>query len=111
MEPKDIKYGKIENAEFGLREYCAGLYLTFSSSSGSWGVSTSIEANASKHTENCKWSPEDQQKAFADVMHKVNETLRKAKVHHVSELVGKPVELTLSAGGVLKSWRIFDEVL
>ncbi|KGM44462.1 hypothetical protein JY97_00500 [Alkalispirochaeta odontotermitis] len=109
MEPKEITHGKIESAEFGLREYCAGLYLTFTS--GSWSVSASIEANASKHTDNCEWSPDDQQKAFANIVSKVNAALRAAKVNHVSELVGKPVEITFGSGGTLKSWRIFDEVL
>ena len=60
-----------------------------------------------------KWTEEDRSKQYDEIMRFLSKTLADAKVQDVSQLVGKPVELTLEGGGfgTLKSWRILTEVL
>lgn len=48
--------------------------------------------------------------AMSDVLYKVHKTLQDARVLHVSQLVGKPVEVTL-VGNLFRDFRILTEVL
>ena len=104
--------GKITKAEFGqVRDYpfFVGLQLYFSLSDG-----TSIGCS-SRYTENlsdeCKWNdPYDRDDAIANNIDEINKILTDAKCNYVSELIGKPVEVTIE-GNCFKDFRILTEVL
>ena len=103
--------GKITSAEFGtVRDYpfLIGLQLRFSMTNGSVG-------DGGKYTENigpdCKWAnPEDRVIAVTQMVDTVHTILNDAKVNYVSELVGKPVEVTLTQN-CFHDFRILTEVL
>lgn len=106
--------GRIENVTFGHGGYqdaCLGINVTLSG--GSWGVGsnkTAWDANMIKHSEHCKWTEEERDKEYAEIMRYVSDLLAQAKVSSVDQLKGKPVEVTFD-GQMLKSWRILTEVL
>jgi hypothetical protein len=108
------KLGKIESVSFGLGGYqgaMLGLHVTLSA--GSWGVGDSKanwDAEQIKWSEHTKWSEEDRDGWYAEIMRYVSKLLKEAKVDSVDRLKGKPVEVTLD-GNMLKSWRILTEVL
>jgi hypothetical protein len=110
----ETKLGKLEKVRFGIGGYndaMIGLHVTISGSS--WGVCDSRSAWDSeviKWSESCKWSEEDRDRDYADIMRKVSSLLKQAKVTDVSRLNGIPVEATFE-GNSLKSWRILTEVL
>lgn len=105
--------GKITSAEFGtVRDYpfLMGLQLHFSLNGGSSGI-----GDGGKYTVNigpdCKWSnPEDRAIAVTQMVDWVRTIFKDAKVGYVSDLVGKPVEVTLE-NNCFKDFRILKEVL
>lgn len=114
MEQNKIEkmLGKIDFAEFGtLKDYpfLIGLQLGFSMSGGGYGVCDGgkFTVNISKE---CKWEGQSREAAITASLERVNETLKAAKVNYVSELVGKPVEVTL-VNDMFKDFRILTEVL
>lgn len=108
------KIGKIEAVKFGLGGYqgcMIGLHVTLSS--GGWGVGDSKaawDAESIKWSENCKWTEEDRDKQYAEVMRYVSTLLKNAKVDTVDKLKGIPVEVTFD-GNMLQEWRVLTEVL
>lgn len=100
--------GKISGAQLGHDgDGRFGLRLDFDMHGS--GVSTFV-GHWSTRPERAQWTTEDQAKAFADVMYLLRDTLTAAKRRDVSQLVGIPVEVTIE-GGMLKSWRVLEEVL
>lgn len=101
--------GKIARAEFGIvpnREYLFGLQLEFKLTTG--GCSTFEVVNINPK---CHYSSEAARaEAYAKVIAKTAELLEKARVNHVSQLCGIPVEVTLE-NNWLKDYRILEEVL
>lgn len=101
--------GKITRAEFGLnpdRLFLYGLELDFEMDGS--GVCTFKTVNLS---DNCKWeSINDRMKALEANALEIEKILKDAKVNFVSQLKGKPVEVTLE-GNMFKSFRILTEVL
>jgi hypothetical protein len=108
------RLGKIESVSFGLGGYQgAMLGLHFTLGNGSWGVGDSRahwDAEQIKWSENTKWSEEDRDGWYAEIMRYVSKLLKDAKVDSVDKLKGKPVEVTFD-GNQLKEWRILTEVL
>lgn len=108
------KLGKIESVSFGLGGYqgaMLGLHITLGN--GSWGVSSTKanwDAEQIKWTEHTKWSEEDRDGWYAEIMRYVSKLLNEAKVDSIDKLRGKPVEVTFD-GTILKDWRILTEVL
>jgi len=108
------KLGKIEDVRFGLGGYqgaMLGLHVTLGN--GSWGVGDSKsnwDSEQIKWTEHTKWTEEERDGWYAEIMRYVSSLLKDAKVDSVDKLKGKPVEVTLD-GNQLKSWRILTEVL
>ena len=108
------KLGKIESVSFGLGGHqgaMIGLHVTLSS--GGWGVSDSRahwDSERIKWSENTKWSEEDRDGWYTEIMRYVSKLLKDAKVDSVDQLKGKPVEVTVD-GNLLKEWRILTEVL
>lgn len=112
-EGMERKYlGKIVKAEFGThrdRPFLMGLQLEFRFD-GNSGVNCGgrhlINVN-----EQCKWDSEEQKNtAFQKVLKDLHVILKEAKANAVSELVGKPIEITIE-NQMYKSFRILTEVL
>ena len=104
--------GKIQSAEYGLLDGCPlyfGLILAFSINGGSQGCNSSTKYmfNISK---DCKWIENNRSDAVAGLVDDLHSVLKAAKVNYVSELAGKPVEITLD-GNLFKGFRILTEVL
>lgn len=100
--------GKIAKAEFGTwmdRPFMMGLQLEFHF--GGYGVNC-----GGKHLINIsgQCSSSEEQEAYRKVFQDLNNILTDAKVNNVSELVGKPVEITIE-NQMYKSFRILTEVL
>ncbi|HDR7797810.1 TPA: hypothetical protein QCY03_001559 [Bacillus tropicus] len=104
--------GKIVEAEFGTwkdRPFMMGLQLEFRFD-GNCGVNCG-GGHLVNISDNCKWRSEDEKyKAFQKVLEETNSILRDAKVNVVSELVGKPIEITIEDNSY-KEFRILTEVL
>ena len=104
--------GKITSAEFGRihdMPFLFGLQLTFD-----LGINGMITDGA-KFTENisssCKWTNvEERNVRFMYNLDMLNSILADAKVNHVSELKGKPVEVEIE-NNTFKNFRILTEVL
>ena len=112
MEEKVL--GKITVAKFGLGGYqdaMIGLHVCFEfGGSGVCDTKSYWDSNVIECSDHCKWTEEDRSAAYADIMRFVSDTLSAAKVSEVSQLVGKPVEVTMK-GNTLESWRVLTEVL
>lgn len=103
--------GKITRAEFGtVRDYpfLMGLQLDFSfdGSGCSCGGKYTVNIGSS-----CKWNDQNErQAAITKHIDEVYQILTDAKVNYVSQLVGKPVEVTIE-DNTFKDFRILTEVL
>lgn len=102
--------GKIDFAEFGtIKEhpFLIGLQLRFSIN----GIGV---MNCGKYTVNitqqCRWVNNNQEETVTKLVEYIYKILNDAKVHYVSQLVGKPVEVTLDHN-CFKDFRILKEVL
>lgn len=73
------------------------------------GVGTFV-GHWSTRPERAQWTLEDQARSFANVMYLLRDTLTAAKRRNVSQMIGIPVEVTIE-GGMLKSWRVLEEVV
>lgn len=88
--------GKIQQIKFGRGGY--------QDAKASW------YPNMIKHSEHCKWTEEGRNLQFVDIVKYISDLLAAAKKTSVNKLVGVPIEAEFEAG-VLKSWRILEEVL
>lgn len=102
--------GKIDFAEFGtIRDYpfLIGLQLGFTMNG--CGI-----MDGGKHTvnisPNCKWGERSRADTIVESVEFVNRILKDAKVNYVSELLNKPVEITIE-NNRFKDFRILTEVL
>lgn len=104
--------GKIVKAEFGFYDhsnFLMGLELQFRFD-GNSGVSTS-GSYMINISEECKWDNELQKNAaYQKVLKELAGILKDAKVSHVSQLAGKPIEITIK-NRTYESFRILTEVL
>lgn len=109
MEEKYL--GKITNAEFGtIKDYpfLIGLRLIFSMERYSCSDGGKYTVNIDSE---CKWNDENERQAtITKHIEKIYEILNDAKVNYVSELIGKPVEVTIEKN-TFKDFRILTEVL
>ncbi|MBD5128487.1 MAG: hypothetical protein HDT43_00960 [Ruminococcaceae bacterium] len=102
--------GKIDFAEYGTvkdHPFLIGIQLGFS-------MSGSGVMDGGKYTVNissaCKWNEHSREGTITSTVEKVAEILKAAKVNYVSELVGKPVEITIDKNSFV-DFRILTEVL
>lgn len=103
--------GKITFAEFGTIHDMPcffGLQLGF-------GMGGSGVMDGGRYTINispeCKWeSFNERDRMTFDLMEAIHKILKDAKVNYVSELIGKPVEVTLNEN-CFAGFRILTEVL
>ena len=106
--------GKIEKVRFGhcgYQDSCLG--ISFVLRGKGWGLidsKSTWDAELIEHTENSQWTEEDRDKQYSEIMRYVSKLLKDAKVSNISELQGKPIEVTLD-GNLLREWRILTEVL
>ena len=105
------RLGKISFAEFGTihdMEFLFGLQLGFSMDG--CGVMDGGSGCVNINPE-CKWSSPDARSLAVTVMvDRAHQILEDAKVNYVSELLNKPVEVTLE-NNTFKGFRILTEVL
>ena len=102
--------GKIKFAEFGtVRDYpfLIGLQLRFIMGGSGVGDGGSNTVNISPE---CRWEESERKAAITVMVERINKILEDAKVNYVSELVNKPVEVTLEKN-CFKDFRILTEVL
>jgi hypothetical protein len=108
MTTKEL--GKITFAEFGtVRDYpfLIGLQLGFR-------MDGSAVMDGGKYTVNispeCKWKEMNREATIIKSIEEVNRILEDAKANYVSELLNKPVEVTME-DNTFKDFRILTEVL
>ena len=103
--------GKIDFAEYGtIRDYpfCIGLQLGFKLGDGTGVMDGGIHTiNISKE---CRWEESERMAAITVSVEKVYQILKDAKVNYVSQLINKPVEVTIEKN-CFKDFRILTEVL
>lgn len=106
--------GKIESVSFGHGGYQdAMLGLTVSLTGNSWGTNDHKgfwAASIIECSEYCKWTEQDRDASYAEVMRFVDKLLAAAKKRNIADLKGVPIEATFE-GNMLKSWRVLTEVL
>ena len=108
MESKIL--GRIDFAEYGTfkdRPFLMGLQLGFA-------FPNSGVCDGGKYTVNvsdsCRWDESERQAAITKQTIFLRDILKDAKCNYVSQLVGKPVEVTL-VNNCFKDFRILTEVL
>jgi hypothetical protein len=108
-----VRLGKITHVEFGFGGYSdgmIGIYLEFGGKG--WGVNDFIGFWAEDPSPHAKWTYEDQSVQFAETVRKVKRFLKDADVINISQLKGKPVEISISDDtNTLYAWRILTEVI
>lgn len=108
MTTKEL--GKITFAEFGTSKaypFLIGLQLCFKIESGGIGDGGKYTVNISPE---CKWEELNREATITKYIEEVDRILEDAKVNYVSELLNKPVEVTME-GNTFKDFRILAEVL
>lgn len=116
MNNEEILLGKIKSIEFGITGYnemMLGYSIEFSLDGGTMGVATSegfLDYNRVKYSEHCKWTEEERDIGMVDMLKRLSDVLKQAKVNTIDKLKNIPVEVTLE-GNTFKSWRVLTEVL
>ena len=103
--------GKIDFAEYGtIRDYpfLIGLQLGFKLGDGSCVMDGG--SNTVNIDKECRWEESEREAAVTVSVEKVYQILKDAKVNYVSQLVNKPVEVTIDKN-CFKDFRILTEVL
>lgn len=103
--------GKITSAEYGtIHDYpfLIGLQLEFRMSDGAY-VSNGARCCVNIG-EDCKWEDADRDKTITQSVEIINKILKEAKCNYVSELINKPVEVTIE-NNTFQDFRILTEVL
>ena len=103
--------GKITFAEYGtVKDYpfLIGLQVGFKLGDGTSvmdGGSNTVNIN-----EECRWEEAEREAAITVSVEKIHKILEDAKVNYVSQLINKPVEVTIDKN-CFKDFRILTEVL
>lgn len=107
---KEKLLGKIDYAEYGtMKDYpfLIGLQLGFSMNGcgvmdgGKYCINISAD---------CKWKDQNRENAITKSVEYIRDILKDAKVNYVSELINKPVEVTIE-NNTFRDFRILTEVL
>ncbi len=102
--------GKITFAEFGQypdRPFLFGLQLGFDFKGSGVFDGGRYTVNISNK---CRWERIEKLEALEEIINHLDGILKDAKVNYVSELIGKPVEVTLERN-MFKDFRILTEVV
>ena len=107
------RLGKIQSVSFGIGGYQnAMIVLHVTLGDKSWGVGDSRcawDSETIKWSENCKWTEDERNKQYSELLRYLSKLLKDAKVDSVDKLKNVPVEVTFD-GNSLKEWRILTEV-
>jgi len=101
------RLGKITKAQFGRypdRPFLFGLQLEFGFKGSGVGCGGKYTVNIS---DNCRWERQEKLEAIDRAISHLNKILEDANVNYVSELIGRPVEVTLE-DSMFKDFRIFS---
>lgn len=102
--------GKITFAEFGtIRDYPSMIGLQLGFRMGGSAVMDGGKYTVNVNTE-CKWGDLNREETITKSIEYVDRILEDAKVNYVSELLNKPVEVTMEHN-TFKDFRILTEVL
>jgi hypothetical protein len=109
------KLGKIDSIQFGVGGYNEAMFgcnfnFTFNGCCGCGDFISGGWVNTITISEYTKWTEEDRSKSRLEMINRIETIMSDAKVDDITNLRGKPVELTFD-GMTLKSWRILTEVL
>ena len=108
------RLGKISSIRFGHSGYQdVQIGISFTLSGKGWGVNDFKgywDAELIEHNNYCKWTENDRDKSYAEIIRYLSKLLKDAKRDTVDELEGIPVEVIFE-GNTLKSWRILTEVI
>ncbi|MGN5457070.1 MAG: hypothetical protein ACI4XN_13825 [Candidatus Kurthia intestinigallinarum] len=103
--------GKITSAEYGMVHdypFLFGIQLTFKLADGCGiGCGSRYTINISKE---CRWGKNERKEAITNSVDELYKILSDAKVNYVSELINKPVEVSIEKN-TFKDFRILTEVL
>lgn len=103
--------GKITRAEFGFGGYQeVQLGFSFSLGSDGWVTGDFWGYWACDPGQGTQWTDAHRRLELGNTAMRVKDLLAAAKVQHLHQLVGVPVEVTFD-GLKLSSWRILTEVL
>ena len=111
--------GKIIFAEYGILKglpNLIGLQLGFSigckkvDDGGKYTVNVGTECKREDFGTECKREDLNREETITESIEKVNQILKDAKVNYVSELLNKPVEVTIE-NNTFKDFRILTEIL
>ena len=111
----ESRLGKIQSIRFGFGGRDDLMFgISFTLGGKGWGVGdfwgywgSDIDPTASS---GFKWNEADRNGQRLEILLKIEDLMRKAKVLDVTKLVGVPVEVEFD-GTLLKSWRVLWEVL
>jgi hypothetical protein len=102
--------GKIDFAEYGtIKDYpfMIGLQLGFAFNGCGVMDGGKYTVNISKE---CRWEEREAEEVITNQTRNIYKILCDAKCNYISELIGKPVELTIE-NNAFKEFRILTEVL
>lgn len=102
--------GKIKSATLGFDEWRFGFQFTLSFGGGYGCVDSRKWIHTEEPAEHSRWTNEDRIRSGGTQLISIMEIMKQAKARTFYELVDTPVEVTLE-DGVLKSWRVLEEVL
>lgn len=109
-ENMEVKLGKITKVRLGFGGYQDAQFgVSFDLGSESWGT-MDFWGTWADRSEHAKYTEEEWRDAHVKWLLRLKNTMEDAKAVDVSDLKGKPVEMTFD-GGALVSWRILTEVL
>ena len=102
--------GKIDLVEYGIvTDYPSFMGLILGFTMSGYEVMSGMKYTVNISPE-CRWEEAERQDAITKNVEFINGILKDAKVKYVSELIGKPVEVTIERN-VFKDFRILTEVL
>lgn len=107
------KIGKIQDIGFGKCGYqnaCIGIWFSLGSDKNGWGCGDDWSAWDFKPSEGAKWTEETRVRLLGEIVLRISKIMKDAKVEQLSDLKGKPVEVTFE-NNALKSWRILKEAI
>lgn len=109
MADLERRLGRISHAEFGMFDSDHPYLMGYSFRFDLEGRSSCI-GDGGKFSFNIEYNGPEKETTALETLQRLKALLTDAKVTHVSQLVGKPVEVTIADRG-FDSFRILTEVL
>jgi hypothetical protein len=104
--------GKIKKIKLGFGGYQdAMIGISFDFGGDGWGCGDFWGHWSDKPIEGAEWTHESQIKKLGEVMWRINNLLKEAKVDRVNDLAGVPVRVFFKDVNMLSHWEVLTEVL